>query len=194
VEASRLRPHACALARSDLLVDGDAEHAVAGGQAREPLGPLGRRAGGGEGNRGHHAAREERDGCGGGAERLRDHHRVEHLEARSSVLRGDQRARGAQLGELPPQRGVVPGVEGGQLAHARDGELLAQEAPQGGLEQALLLRQPEVHRYFPSPRGSRGSPSPRSAMMFFWICAVPPPMIMPSENMCWKAQLPPARS
>ncbi len=31
--------------------------------------------------------------------------------------------------------------------------------------------------------GSRGRPRPRSAMMFFWICAVPPPMIRPKSNM-----------
>ena len=43
-------------------------------------------------------------------------------------------------------------------------------------------------------RGSRGMPSPRSAMMFFWICEVPPPMMRPSENMKSSGQIPLSRT
>ena len=42
--------------------------------------------------------------------------------------------------------------------------------------------------------GSRGRPRPRSAMMFFWIWAVPPPMMRPRVNMCWRCQRPWLRS
>ena len=41
-----------------------------------------------------------------------------------------------------------------------------------------------------SPQPARGSPRPRCAMMFFWICEVPPPMIMPRLNMNWYGQSP----
>ena len=64
----------------------------------------------------------------------------------------------------------------------------------------LVLRQSEIHQAAPcfwraataapcsagaglASLGSRGISRPRSAMMFFWICAVPPPMIRPSWNM-----------
>ena len=66
------------------------------------------------------------------------------------------------------------------LADAGNRDLRIEVAPEVLLQQPLLLREPEVHRY---PLGSRGMPRPRSEMMFFWIWAVPPPMMSPSENM-----------
>ncbi len=36
----------------------------------------------------------------------------------------------------------------------------------------------------------RGIPRPRSLMMFFWICDVPPPMTRPSVNMNSIGQVP----
>ena len=73
-----------------------------------------------------------------------------------------------------------------QVLYAR---VLLQIAPQAVLHRALLFTQSEIHqRALPvcgatANFGSRGMPRPRSAMMFFWICAVPPPMIRPSWNM-----------
>src|SRR3546814_7891154 len=67
----------------------------------------------------------------------------------------------------------------------------AQQARHAFRQHLLFLRKSEVHPCPPcadgplgrSRRGSRGMLRPRSEMMFFWIWAVPPPMIRPSWNM-----------
>ena len=124
------------------------------------------------------------------AERGRDHRGVEHTEAGSAELLGHEAAHHAEPGQLLPRVAIEALAGVAQLAHARDRQALGEEAPHGVVEQALLVRECEVHY----ARGSRGMPRPRSAMMFFWICAVPPPMISPSWNIQWNSQRPPSRA
>src|SRR6266516_4119021 len=118
-----------------------------------------------------------------------------HVGEGREALAGDQprepgralrRRAGAQKGvdhELRRQERPRCGRTPDLLAH----EELARRA----LERLLLLGEPEVDHF---PRGSRGMPSPRSAMMFFWICEVPPPMMRPSEYMKSVGHTPPSRA
>src|SRR5262249_56796117 len=80
--------------------------------------------------------------------------------------------------------------------HARRRTFGLEVAPNRLLEEDLLLGEPEVHyalraRCWPlmlAPptrylRASRGSPSPRSAMMLRWMLAAPPAISTPSDHM-----------
>ena len=113
-------------------------------------------------------------------------------EAAAALGLGHQHARDAELGERAPDRAVVGAVLFAQLAHALDRHLIREEAAHRLVEQELIFRESEIHESLPPQAlaglGSRGSPRPRSAMMFFWICAVPPPMIKPSEKIEWACQ------
>ena len=111
--------------------------------------------------------------------------RVEERQAASVVLRGHEHAGDAQLGQLRPEGDhPVRRLRLGQLASASDRHLFVEKAPDAVLEQPLLVGESEVHQPCPSTNfGSRGIPSPRSEMMFFWIWAVPPPMMSPIVNM-----------
>ena len=142
----------------------------------------------------HHRRAQERSGRHGPGEGLGGDGRVEERQAASTVLLGNQDSRDAELGEPLPERAVMPRRRLHDLAHAGDRRLGVEIAPYALLEQPLLFRQSEIHQFRPfSDLGSRGMPSPRSLMMFFWIWAVPPPMIRPSENMYWNCHIPPLR-
>ena len=67
----------------------------------------------------------------------------------------------------------------GKGAHPGEGGDAIEDPGNRGLHQPLVGGEGEIHH---AALGSRGRPSPRSAMMFFWICAVPPPMIRPRSN------------
>jgi hypothetical protein len=90
----------------------------------------------------------------------------------------------------------------GDLAGQADPDLVEGDAPEPGARPAsamaasaasiwsaatllpeFRLCQPVPPRPGATALGSRGSPRPRSAMMFFWICEVPPPMISPTSYM-----------
>ena len=153
------------------------------GDARQPLGLLGRAAGGQQG-RGHHG--------GAGAEGHRRHPPAQHLghqagfqrlQAHAAVLLGHQQAGHAQRGQAGHHI-VGPGFAAiGEPAHTVQGRLVAQKAVDAVDQQRLFGRQAELHGSLLDGRqaslGSRGMPSPRSLMMFFWIWLVPPPMIRP---------------
>ncbi len=62
------------------------------------------------------------------------------------------------------------------------GQIRGQCSDDAVLHHALVCRQGKIHQAAMT-FGSRGRPRPRSAMMFFWICAVPPPIIRPRSNM-----------
>ena len=70
-----------------------------------------------------------------------------------------------------------------RLAHALERADALQRAVDALLHHLLVGGEAEFHRQAFAAFGSRGMPRPRSEMMFFWICAVPPPMIRPRSNM-----------
>ena len=147
-----------------------------------------------------HGRGEERARRRGVAERLRDERGVEQREPAAAVRLGHEDPRRAELGEPAPDRAVVRAVGVAQLAHARDRHAVAQERrARSASSRRWSSESPKsmlVMPCTPSLRdfGSRGSPSPRSAMMFFWICAVPPPMIRPSAKNECACQKPRSRS
>ena len=168
------------------LRQGDPRHRSARGQLWKPgrllagvarlqegQGRHDRRAG--EGDRGDEAA-QLLGGQGG----------VQQGQPHPAVDLGDDQAGDAQFGQaLEHVRGppVASGGEGaGTLQPAGPGE----EPGQGVLQHDLLFGESEFHGVSPqalASLGSRGMSSPRSAMMFFWICEVPPPMIRPRKYM-----------
>src|SRR4051794_32446563 len=69
--------------------------------------------------------------------------------------------------------------------HGGGRALLRKEAAQAVFELALGVVQVEVHQASPASRVSRGSPSPRSAMMLRWMLDAPPAMALPREPKYW---------
>src|SRR4029079_4990018 len=67
--------------------------------------------------------------------------------------------------------------------------LLGEKLSRALLERVLFRGESEVDH---AGRGSLGRPRPRSAMMFFCTCAVPPPMMRPSANRKSSGQSPPS--
>jgi hypothetical protein len=110
-------------------------------------------------------------------------HRVEERESVAAVRLGHQGSERAELGELRVKRRVVRIGRVRDLPRARGRVGLVEKPPDGVLQKPLFVRKTEIHGQ--AAFGSRGRPRPRSPMMFFWICAVPPPMIRPSENIHW---------
>ena len=76
----------------------------------------------------------------------------------------------------------------------------AQEAAHGVIQQHLIFGESEIHAasFLLSGLGrlglARHARARVRAMMFFWICAVPPPMIRPSEKIECACQKPWSRS
>ena len=117
----------------------------------------------------------------GGLGRQRGLH---HAEAKTAMLLSDQQAGQAKLGQAAPEvgRGLLLLV--GEPPHPLQRRERLQRLGDAGLQQLLVLGKCEPHdvQAF-AALGSRGMPRPRSEMMFFWIWAVPPPMIRPRSNM-----------
>jgi hypothetical protein len=193
VQGTCLDADAGGFAHGEELRHGDAEDEIAAGEAREPAGDLAPRhrceCGGRHDGRGEKGGRRHRM-----TQRLGDECGIQEREPAAVLRLGHQDARHAELGQRAPDRAVVRAVLPAQLAHALDGHLVREEAPQRLVEEKLIFRESEVHDVPLSSAqafaglGSRGSPSPRSAMMFFWIWAVPPPMISPREKIEWACQ------
>ena len=64
------------------------------------------------------------------------------------------------------RRSVLGAVQEG--AREREGRAVVEDLPGEGAQVALVVGELEVHQPL------RGRPRIRSAMMFFWICALPP--------------------
>ena len=96
----------------------------------------------------------------------------------------------AEFAESLPEvfRAGFPGFGSGAHPVQRAGGL--EVATDALLQHALLFAQCEFHQEAPlvaalgsAAFGSFGRPRARSPIMFFWICAVPPPMMRPRSIM-----------
>src|SRR5437016_8597549 len=173
-----------------LLQVGEGGEALARDQLRQPRLALRRRAGAQEGVD-HELGRQERPRGGRAAELLEHQRQVEGREPEPAVRLRHDEPHPAELGHLGVERARHPVRHLRGLAHERGRALAREELARRALERLLLIGEPEVDHF---PRGSRGMPSPRSAMMFFWICEVPPPMMRPSEYMKSVGHTPPSRA
>jgi hypothetical protein len=170
VEASTLEPDTGVLVDRQQLGRRYAHAGCAGGELRQPLGALLRGSRVHQGGGRHDRGSQERSGRHRPGEGLGGDRRVEQRQAAATVLLGNQDSRHTELGQPLPEWAVMPGWRLHDLAHARDRRLGFEIAPYALLEQPLLFRQSEIHQFRPfSNLGSRGMPSPRSLMMFFWI-------------------------
>ena len=88
----------------------------------------------------------------------------------------------AEIGEAGPDVGPQVRWIAAEAADPVQGSGLRPGPAEALLHHPLVVGQGEIHQTTTS-FGSRGRPSPRSEMMFFWIWAVPPPMISPKSNM-----------
>ena len=141
--------------------------------------------------------RHRRDGI---AELLGHSGGIEHCHPEPVMLLGNHHSPNADFA----QRRTHVVAEGNRalraFAHMIERTSISKSAADRVAEHLLVLRKSEIHQAAPlfcplatavacsaaggvANLGSRGISSPRSAMMFFWIWAVPPPMIRPSWNM-----------
>ena len=148
------------------------------GDAAQPLGLLGGAAGHQQRAGDHGRIGGEGDRCDVVAQRLRHHAGIERSHADATVRRWNQQRRHAQFRQPGNQIAGPSLVTAGKAAHPLERRALAQIVVQRVAQQRLFGGQSEFHQASPA-RGSRGMPSPRSLMMFFWIWLVPPPMIRP---------------
>ena len=114
-----------------------------------------------------------------------DQGRFQRTETATAVGFVDQQAGHTQLSQRRPYVGRARLLLFGKQARAREWRVIGQQARDTLGQQGLFVGKSEIHGRFSSQAsfGSRGMPSPRSAMMFFWICAVPPPMMRPRKYM-----------
>ena len=111
---------------------------------------------------------------------LEDERQLDHAHPHAAVLLGDRDALQAERPHLLPDGRVVALDRLDRGADPGDGRFAAEELAGQVAQSQLVLRELEVHadtysRLFArrSLRTSRGRPSTRSPMMFFWICDEP---------------------
>src|SRR5207247_7371593 len=97
------------------------------------------------------------------AERLEHDGDVEARAAEAAVGLGEQRADDAEIGELAPQLGAVPGVRARDAVACFERVLLGDEAADHVRQHAAVFGMGEVH-----------SPRIALAMMLRWISLEPP--------------------
>src|SRR5688572_2668756 len=202
VEHHRHRPaegHPAALARrahcdvvrrrrARVLRHGQRRERLAAYEPRQPSLAKRRRAAVEE-RRDRELRRKERSRRGDASDLLAERGQLERAEAEAARVLRDEYAHPAELGHLAvePARHAV--LAGRTVAHEERRTLACEELACAPLERLLIGGEPEVDH---AGRGSRGSPRPRSAMMFFCTWAVPPPMMSPSANMKSSGQSPPS--
>ena len=172
-----------------LLEVGEAAEGLAGQETPEPLSPL-RDGAGADQRRDDELGRQERAGRRDAPELFEDQRERERVEPEAVLRLRHREAHPAELRHLRVQR---PGHAVGLLrrvAHERRRALGGEELARRALQCLLVVGEAEVDH----ARSSRGIASPRSAMMFFWICDVPPPMMRPSVYMKSSGQAPPSRA
>ena len=154
-------------------------HRLAGRNLRQPVGLL-------RGAAGEHQCGRHHDGVGDKghrrdpvAKRFRSHAGIERAKPHATVFGRDDQTRQADFIQPGDHIRRTAFVFLGKAANPIKGRPLAQIGIEAVLEQDLFRRQSEFHQAAPAVLGSRGRPRPRSAMMFFWIWLVPPPMIRP---------------
>ena len=121
-----------------------------------------------------------------GAEYLGDDRSFDKTQTDTPVCFGNQQTANANVDQALPDISVV-GLDC-KIPHARQRCRRVQVLVNGVDQQHLFFRETKFHDYFFSACavmtwGSRGMPRPRSLMMFFCICEVPPPMMRPRKNM-----------
>src|SRR5262249_55293432 len=125
------------------------------------------------------------------AERFACHGCIKYAEPGAPMALGHGEAGDALRNKVRPELLVMAGAGAGDGAAAPHRQAIGQEAPERSLEHLLLLRERAiVAAWLPGAAGalgSRGSPSPRSPMMFFWMLVEPPPIMRPMSyilSMC----------
>ena len=154
-------------------------HRLAGRNLGQPVGLLRGAAGEHQCGRHHDCIGHERHRREPVAKRLRSHTGIERAKTHATVFGRDDQTRQADLIEPGDDLGGPTFVLVCKAANPIKGRPLAKIGIEAVLEQDLFRRQSEFHQAAPAVLGSRGRPRPRSAMMFFWIWLVPPPMIRP---------------
>ena len=167
------------------LGQGDGGCRLTGGELRQPLVLLGGRPAALQGHRGQNRAQQRR-GRDPRPDRFPDEGGVEQGEAEAAVSLADHQPGDPELGQRRPGFARDRTFAGGEGADAVERRDVGENPGDALLEHALFAGEGEIHQTLAlsgAGLGSRGMPRPRSEMMFFWIWAVPPPMIRPRSNM-----------
>ena len=145
VQRIALDANAVRLAASDLLGHADAEHRLAGGDARQPLFLLALAAGSRQRDRRHHRRRHVGHRRHRAAQRFGDERRFEEAQANAAVVFGDQHGMGAEIGEAAPDLVGARFASFGHGAHSVQCAAGLQIAGDAVLQHPLLVVQCEVH-------------------------------------------------
>ena len=145
---------AVALAASYLLGQADAEHRVAGRDARQPCLPLRVATRLRERDGGHDAGRHERHGCGRAAQRLRYQRGFQHAQSHAAVLFRRNDALYAQPRESFPDIGGSRIASVGGFAYAGQFAGGGEVPGDALLEHSLLFAEAELHLLSPLGRFS----------------------------------------